>query len=120
MTEEEADSEELKDTFSLPPDADGLHHITLGAESTDELGQDVVRVIPKDAPVQEFDSVMVCQLAGEPTLFAKEAVRFEGEAHLLPSRIWPFDEIEAILIPLHDGRVEEVGGDVIGVNADGP
>jgi hypothetical protein len=108
--------EELKDGFSLGS-AEGMDHITLGAESVEELGHATVRVIPKgDAPYQEFDSVMVFPLAGEPTVIAKEAIRAEGEAHLLPTTIWPYREIEAIVIPLDDGRMEEIDAERIGVN----
>lgn len=114
MTEE---PEELKDGFSLPAKSDGLNHITLGAESVDELGEATVRVLPKDAPHQEFDSVMVCELAGEPTVIAKEAVRAEGEAHLIPSTVWPYREVEAIVIPMDDGRLEAADAELIGVNS---
>ncbi|AGM11307.1 hypothetical protein HHTV1_53 [Haloarcula hispanica tailed virus 1] len=116
MTEE---PEELKDGFDLPADVDGLNHFTAGAETVDELGDATVRVIPKDAPHQEFDSVMVCRLAGEATVIAKEAVRFEGEAHLVPSTVWPYREVEAIVVPFDDGRIEAAGAERIGVNADG-
>lgn len=112
-------SEELNDGFSLPSKADGLNHITLGAETVDELGDATVRVIPKDAPHHEFDSVQVLELAGEPTLIAKEAIRVQGEAHLIPSTIWPYREIEEVVIPMDDGRLEAADGELIGVNADG-
>jgi len=119
MTDEDSDPEELNDGFSLPGKADGLKHITLGSETVEDLDEASVRVIPKEAPYQEFDSVQVLDLAGEPTAIAKEAIRAEGEAHLIPSTIWPMDEVEAIVIPFEDGRMEAADAERIGVNADG-
>jgi len=117
MTEPDADSEpeELNDGFELGS-AEGLDHITLGADTIEELGSATVRVIPKDGPYQEFDSVMVCELAGEATVIAKEAVRAEGAAHLIPTLVVPYSELEAIVIPMDDGRLDEADAELIGVN----
>jgi len=109
-------SEELNDGFELPADVDGLNHFTAGAELVDELGDATVRVIPKDGPHQEFDSVQVCRLAGEATVIAKEAVRAEGEAHLIPSTIWRYADIEALVIPMDDGRLEAADAERSGGN----
>jgi len=111
-------TEELNDTFDMEG-GDGLHYITLGSETVEELGEATVRVIPKEAPYQDFDSVLVLELAGETTVIAKEAVRAGGEAHLIPSNVWPYREIEAIVIPFDDGRMESADAELIGVNADG-
>jgi hypothetical protein len=119
MTGEDSDPEELNDGFSLDG-AVGLDHITMGAESTEELGVATVRVIPKEGPYQEFDSVMVCELAGEATVIAKEAIRGPaGDAHPIPSTIWQYADIEALVIPMDDGRLEAAEAERIGVNADG-
>lgn len=107
---------ELNDGFSLGS-AEGLDHITLGAEDTEELGEASVRVLPKEAPHQEFDSVMVCEIAGEASVIAKEAIQAEGEAHLVPTRVWPYREVEAIVIPMEDGRLEAADAELIGVNS---
>ena len=119
MTESDADSEpeELNDWLAgddVPGSLDEMH---LGAETVDKLGEATVRVIPKDAPHQEFDSVQVLELAGEPTLIAKEAVRAGGEAHLIPSTLWPYREVEAIVIPMDDGRLDAAEAERIGVNS---
>lgn len=111
-------SEELNDGFDLGS-AEGMDHITMGSDSIEELGVATVRVLPKNAPHQEFDSVTVFDLAGEPVVMAKEAIRAEGAAHLLPTRIWPLSEVEAIVVPLDDGRLESIeGAERIGVNAE--
>ena len=108
---------ELNDGFSLGS-AEGLDHITLGAEDTEELGEAFVRVIPSDgSPIQEFDSVMVCTVAGEPTVMGKEAIQAEGEAHLLPTWVKKYSDVEAIVIPLDDGRLEAAGAELIGVDS---
>lgn len=106
---------ELKDGFSLGS-AEGLDHITLGAEDTEELGDATVRVLLKEGPHQEFDSVMVCEIAGEASVIAKEAIQAQGEAHLVPTRIWPYREVEAIVVPVGDGRLEAAEAERIGVN----
>jgi hypothetical protein len=111
-------AQELNDGFSLDG-AEGLDYVTMGAESIEELGVATVRVLPKDAPHQEFDSVLVCEIAGEASVMAKEAIEAEGEAHLIPTRICPLDEVEAIVVPLDDGRLEAADAERIGVNADG-
>mgnify|MGYP006279538673 CR=1 FL=1 len=108
---------ELNDFLTGDDAPNSLDEIHLGAETTDELGEATVRVIPKDAPHQEFDSVQVMELAGEPTVIAKEAVESGGEAHLVPRTMWPYREVEAIVIPMDDGRLEAADGELIGVNS---
>lgn len=108
---------EMKDPFDMDQmDGDGWHYITMGAENTDELGESTVRVLSKEGAVQDFDSVLVCDLAGETAVIAKEAVKSEGEVYLMPTLVMPFRDVEAIVIPMDDGRLESAEAEVVGVN----
>ena len=108
---------ELNDGFDLPSDVDGLNHMHMGAESTDELGMATVEVRTHSSGSGGFfDNVKILDLAGETVVLAQEAIEVEGEPHLIPTQIIPWKEVKDIQVPLDDGRLEETDGERIGVN----
>lgn len=110
-------SEELNDGFDEV--GSGLDTFFAGAETTEELGSSTVQIHTEDGPVMEFDSILMCELAGEAVVICKEAIRAAGEAHLIPTNVIPWRKVSSISIPMDDGRLENVDGELIGVNGDG-
>lgn len=110
-------SEELEDPFSLPDGADGYNDIYLGADDIEDLGHASVTVRTKnDGTGGTFDSVQVVELAGEPTILAKRAIEAEGRKVLIPTQVIPWDQVTGIRVPIGDGRLEQVDGELIGVD----
>jgi len=113
--------EELNDF--LADDAPGsLDEIHLGAESTEELGSATVSITTRAGVHQEtvrteqFDQIQVMDIGGSTVVIGKEAIRAEGVAHLIPTRLIPWKQVLNIDVPMDDGRLEEVDGELIGVN----
>jgi len=117
-------SDELNDWLA-DSDIEGLDYITLGSETTDELGMATVSVTTQAGIHQEtvrtetFDQVQVMEVAGDTVVIGKEAIRAEGAGHLIPTRIIPWGQVLNIDVPMDDGRLEAAGAELIGVNADG-
>lgn len=118
-------SEELKGGFELGS-AEGMDHTHMGAGTVEDLGHATVDITTRAGIHREtvrtetFDKVQIFELAGTPVVVGLEAIRAEGEAHLLPTRIIPWGQVLGIDIPMDDGRLEAAGAERIGVNADGP